>query len=216
MKPGISHTLSHCAVSSMALAHCNASICHAVSLAVDWLVLNHHVRPRTDPFHFPLFHLFHINPRPLYCLCSPLPAWITCYAIYLPMCMPPSTPCTITATACPTVTLPQYSLLSGLPRIYRITQVNIPLIWIMVLQLQDQYLTHYIFQSARKQSFNWISRWKWRGLRSTGQDDRLATNRNIFLASSSINYPLLALEKRRKIPPSHLPSSFTLHNYLNQ
>jgi hypothetical protein len=44
------------------------------------------------------------------------------------------TPCTITATAHPAVPLPHYSLAFGLPGIYRITQVIIPVIWITVLQ----------------------------------------------------------------------------------
>jgi len=50
-----------------------------------------------------------------------------------------------------------------------------------------------------------------RGIRKTRQDNRLATNRIIFLASSNINYPLI-LEKDTTTPPSLLPSSFTLHN----
>jgi hypothetical protein len=62
-------------------------------------------------------------------------------------------------------------------------------------------MTHYIIQSARTRSLNWVSGWKWRGIRRMGWDDRLATNRNIFLASSSINYPLIASEKNRTIPP---------------
>jgi hypothetical protein len=38
------------------------------------------------------------------------------------------------------------------------------------------------------------------------QDNRLATNRNIFLALSSINFPLIAPEKNTTIPP--LQSTF--------
>jgi hypothetical protein len=105
---------------------------------------------RMEPLHFPLYHLFHIDFRLLYCLHSPLPTWTTCYAIYLPMWTPPLTPCTVTATASPTVAPSHYSSSSGWPRIYRIT----------VLQLWDEYLVHYIFRSMREQSSNWVSRWK--------------------------------------------------------
>jgi hypothetical protein len=112
-KSGISHILSHCAVTSMTLAPCNASIHHALSLAVNWLVPNHHTHPRTDPLHFPLFHLFHFNSRPPYHLHSPLPTWTACYAIYLPIYTLPSTPCIVTAaTTHPTVPLPPFSLSS--------------------------------------------------------------------------------------------------------
>jgi hypothetical protein len=63
-------------------------------------------------------------------------------------------------------------------------------------------LTHYIFRSAREWSLDWISRQKWRGVQRTKQDDRLATNRIICLASSRINYPLIVTEKYTTIPPS--------------
>jgi len=47
--------------------------------------------------------------------------------------MPPSTPFTVTVTASPAIALPHYSLSSGWPGIYGITQVIIPVIWITVL-----------------------------------------------------------------------------------
>jgi len=126
--------LLHCAVSSTTLAPCNASICRTLSLTVDWLIFNHHACPSMDSLYFPLFHLFHINSRPPYHPCSPPSTWTAGYAIYLPMWTPPSTPCTVTATAHPAVPPPPYSLSSGPPGSYRITQVIIPIIWILVLQ----------------------------------------------------------------------------------
>jgi hypothetical protein len=59
MKSGISCILSHCAVTSLTPVPCNASICYALSLAVDWLIFNHRTRTQ-DRF-------------PSYSLISPLP-----------------------------------------------------------------------------------------------------------------------------------------------
>jgi len=126
--------ISHCTVSSMTPVPCDASLCHTRSLTVNWLTLNHCACPRMDPFHFPLFPHFHNDLRLLYHLHSLLRAWNICYAMYLPMWTPPSTPCTVTATAHSAVPLPPYSLYSGPPGIYRITQLIILVIWITVLQ----------------------------------------------------------------------------------
>jgi len=47
----------------------------------------------------------------------------------------------------------------GSLRFHRQTQVNIPVVWITVLQSQDHYSTTYTFRSAREQSLNQISGW---------------------------------------------------------
>jgi hypothetical protein len=46
----------------------------------------------------------------------------------------------------------------GLFRFHRQTQVNIPIVWITVLQSLDHYSTLYVFRSVRERSLNWISR----------------------------------------------------------
>jgi len=108
---------------------------HTISLAVNWLVHNHHTCPRMDPP--PLISLDFASSISLQdCLTTHAVLYPhgTQAILYICPCGSCPQPLHHHSHHTPTVPLPYYSSLSGPPRIYRITQVNIPIILIMVSQ----------------------------------------------------------------------------------